>query len=44
MVAMETGANVVGLNISDYQLRRAKMHTEKAGLKSQVSYMKVNFA
>ena len=42
-VARATGAHVVGLNISDYQLRRAKQHTEKAGLKSQVSYMKVSF-
>ena len=41
-IAKETGANVVGLNICEYQLKRARMHTEKAGLQSQVSFTKVN--
>ena len=33
---------MTGLNISDYQVHRAREHTEKAGLNDLVSFVEVN--
>lgn len=41
IIAKHTGAMVTGLNISDYQIRRARALTEKAGLQNQCTYIKV---
>lgn len=40
-IASYSGAQVIGLNYSDYQLKKAKKHTEKANLSQQCSYVKV---
>ena len=40
-IAHYSGASIVGLNICDYQLKRARELTEKARLTSLVSYVKV---
>ncbi len=36
-----SGANVIGLNISDYQLKRARTLTAAAGLQDTVTFQKV---
>ena len=41
-IAKFSGANVVGLNCSDYQLERAREHTRKAGLQDLCTYVKVS--
>ena len=41
-MARFSGASVVGLNICDYQLKRAQAHLEKSGLKHLVSFQKVS--
>lgn len=41
-VAKFSSAHVVGLNVCDYQLSRARIHTEKAGMTDVCSYVKVN--
>ena len=40
-VAKFSGAHVVGLNVCEYQLSRARTHTEKAGMTDVCSYVKV---
>ena len=43
-IAKFSGANVVGLNCSDYQLERAREHTRKAQLQDLCTYVKVSLA
>ena len=43
VIARYSGASVTGLNICDYQLTRAQVHTEKSGLKDLVSFVKASF-
>jgi len=38
-----SGAQVVGLNNNDYQIKRAKKHTEKAKLQDMCSYVKGDY-
>ena len=42
VIARSFGATVTGLNICDYQLKRARELNEKAGLSNQVSFVKVS--
>lgn len=42
-IARFSGCNVLGLNNNAYQITRAKTHTEKQNLVSQVSFMKGDF-
>lgn len=42
-IARFSGASVVGLNCSDYQLERAREHTRKAGLQDLCTYVKGDF-
>lgn len=44
MVAESSGANVVGLNINDYQIERATAHTKRAKLDHLCTYIKVSRA
>ena len=44
VIARYSGASVTGLNICDYQLTRAQVHTEKSGLKDLVSFVKASFS
>ena len=41
-IAKFSGASVVGLNCSDYQLERAREHTRKAQLQDLCTYVKVS--
>ena len=41
VIARHTGSTVTGLNISDYQIKRAKALTEKAGLQDKCFYQQV---
>ena len=43
-IAKFSGASVTGLNICDYQLKRARAHTEKADLQDLVTFVKVFIA
>lgn len=43
IIARQTGATITGLNISDYQIKRAKALTEKAGLQTKCIYEKGDF-
>lgn len=38
-----TDCNIVGLNNNDYQIERAMMHTETAGLTPKMKYVKGDF-
>jgi sterol 24-C-methyltransferase len=40
-IASFAETNLVGINCNDYQLKRAKLLTEKAGLSQQCSFVKV---
>jgi len=42
-IARFSGSNITGINISDYQLERAKQHNHKAGLESLTSLLKADF-
>ncbi len=42
-IARYSGARIVGVNINDYQLRRARLLTEKAGLNHLVEFMHCDF-
>ena len=41
-IAKFSGATIVGLNCSDYQLERAREHTRKAQLQDLCTYVKVS--
>ena len=43
-IAKFSGASVTGLNICEYQLKRARAHTEKADLQDLVTFVKVSIA
>lgn len=43
IAAFANGAHITGLNISDYQLARARQLTEKAGLSNRCQFVKGNF-
>ena len=40
-IAQYSGAHVVGLNMQEYQLKRARLHTEKQGMQESCSYIQV---
>jgi sterol 24-C-methyltransferase len=42
-IARFSGANVVGVNNNDYQIKRGNEHNRKAGLDGQCSFMKADF-
>ncbi|CAN1127456.1 24-methylenesterol C-methyltransferase 2 [Linum perenne] len=42
-IAATSGANVVGITINDYQVKRARMHNKKAGLDKQCDVVCGNF-
>lgn len=42
-IAAFSGCKVVGLNCNDYQIQRAELLTQKAGLQNQCSFVKVLF-
>lgn len=42
-IAAHSGANVVGITINEYQVKRARMHNKKAGLDSQCEVVCGNF-
>lgn len=42
-IAQFTGANIIGLNNSDYQIQRAAHYTAKNSLSNQVTYVKGDF-
>ena len=38
-----TDANIIGINNNDYQIQRANLKTQKAGLSDKVSFAKGDF-
>ena len=42
-IAAFTGCKVIGLNNNDYQLERAKFHTDRAHMSTQLSFCKADF-
>lgn len=42
-IAKFAGVDITGLNNNDYQIQRAKMYAEKAGLTNQLRFVKGDF-
>ena len=42
-IAQFSDANVVGISINEYQIRRSRNHTKAAGLSEQVSFVQGDF-